>query len=306
MAKRTSWVTLAAGVGAVALLVIALAAVGVIKPVTTAVTPTGQTTIQVSGSGATGCPLTSTDSNTFTAYDLEQRSTSVTGTYTLYDDAGAFYTTATKFVAGKHLTSYASNSSYYGTKGDFTTACGGSGVKQYLALLGTVSVNVINKDGVTVNGNSSTLAVGTSESVTLRFEPRETTAYAYWGNPELNYYDVALRFANVSEFDLTKTSIQGNGAYKVATSTLASVTGDLVEYRIPKAIAPYTTQYGNTVTLSAATGVNPAASNQSVIMDFMDSDYYVDSLTQKVENGVNTDRGAGVGATNVPVLIAIT
>ena len=296
-------------------LIVAVALVGVAMLNGQQASVVGSGTTTTGGTPVGGaCPVTNTNPISFTAYDKESAQTSVTGFSTyIQDNSGNIFSTTTSFAPGTELNVFVYNgTNYYGTKKPnafdpqpVTTVCGATGVRSLLAKKGNFAATTYNKDG-TVNGlTTGNQSITNGQTVTLRFEPEETSTKAWWSNPELNYIEVGLLPENNTIWDWSQSSINGEGVTQVAMGTQMSADNVKKAFRIPKAIGPFQTLYGYTATLTALVGVQYEPTSTYVSLKFYDADYFIDQMGN-VKDGVETDLGVDVGQANQVQNISIS
>lgn len=266
------------------------------KPASVLSTGTGYT---VTGGTVTSCDLSTPVANTYSAYDRDQQATAVaTPTYFVVKDDGTISTNSASYIPDTKLTVLTTKTNYYGNEVKFTTVCGGNTVTQYMAAVGTLgTINAINDDTVTANSATAAQAIGLGGSASVKVNPYETTGYAYFSNPDLNYFVVGYKTANVSAFDVSRVSLSYNGAALPEYSTASTLLGSnsyVKAWKVPTSIRENRKDVYLYLNLYANTAANPGA-DANVTLGFFDADYFVNSITQKISDDIENNAGTSVG-----------
>jgi hypothetical protein len=261
------------------------------------------------GSAAAGCPTIVSATLVNKTYDADKPSTGVTNTPTVYLNAAA----GTPYPGGlatQQLASYdvlMTASNYFGTLKHTTTSCSATpDVVGYLKGVDTPTVTVYNTNGITANAvGSAPLAIGSSGSGTAHLKFSQTTAYKHLTG-ESGKFCVLMNATNVSDWNPGQSSAVFNGVPCVAYTS-----GGLANSATPSVMAGSAyvmgfvctgdfapndgAIYDLAVKIQAASGVDPAAQNISIVYGGADySGTAFDALSGKVGTACVTESGAAI------------
>jgi hypothetical protein len=256
------------------------------------------------GAAAAGCPTIVSQTLANKTYDADKPTSAVANTATVYLNAAAGQPypggLATQQLGSYDVLMTASN--YFGTLKHTTTSCSATpDVTGYLKGVDTPTGALYNANQITLN-TASPLAVGSGGSGVAHLKLSQTVAYKHLTG-ESGKLCVFVNVANTSEWDAAQSSAVFNG---VPCANFASA--GLGNAAIPSAASTGTnklgfvctgdfqandgTIYDLAVKMAAASGVNPAATNNTIY--YGGADYYADSITGKVATGCATDAGVAI------------
>jgi hypothetical protein len=256
------------------------------------------------GAASVSCPTIVSQTLSNTTYDADKPTTDVANTATVYLSAanGQPYPggLSTQQLGTYDVLMTASN--YFSTLVKTTTSCSATpSVVGYLKGVDTPTAALYNANQITLN-TASPLAVGASGSAVAHLKLSQTVAYKHLTG-ESGKLCVFVNVANASEWDATQSSAVFNGV--PCTVFANSGLGNAI---VPAAAVNGTnkmgyicngdfaandgTIYDMAIKMAAASGVNPAATNNTIY--YGGADYYKDSITGKVATGCGTDAGAAI------------
>jgi hypothetical protein len=256
------------------------------------------------GAAAAGCPTIVSQTLANKTYDADKPATAVASSAAVYTNAAAGQPysggLATQQLASYDVLMTASN--YFGTLKHTTTSCSATPeVVGYLKGVDTPTAALYNANQITLN-TASPLAVGASGSGVAHLKLSQTVAYKHLTG-ESGKLCVFVNVANTSEWDASQSSAVFNGV----PCTVFENSG-LAASAVPVAATTGTykmgfvcngdfaandgTIYDLAVKMQAASGVNPAATNNTIY--YAGADYFANSLTGKIGVGCATDAGAAI------------
>jgi len=181
------------------------------------------------------------------------------------------------------------------------------------ALRGALTVTVYNPTSyATENANASAkVAIGSGQTVVMKLSAQETTAKAYFSNPQLDYYVVTVQM-NATDFDndVTRTYIEGATATSVPSSVSAIAGTNAVAFKVTGTIKDFATTE-LLLHLSAKSGKNPStldggtatAGADHTLVTFSDADWYQNTVSGAYESGITDNAGTGLGVTDATARI---
>jgi hypothetical protein len=255
------------------------------------------------GAAAVSCPTIVSQTLGNRTYDADRHTTVVTNTPTVYLSAanGQPYPGG---VSTQQLGSYdvlMTATNYFSTLVTTTTSCSATPqVVGYLKGVDTPTDDLYNANQITLN-TATPLAVGASGSAVAHLKLSQAAAYKHLTG-ESGKLCVFVVVSNTSEWDAAQSSAVFNGA--PCTSLSAAGFGNTVT---PSAISGTVgmsyacsgdfqandgTIYDMALKMQAASGVNPAATNNTIY--YGGADRYANSIDGKVSVGCGTDAGAAI------------
>lgn len=258
------------------------------------------------GAASVSCPTIVSQTLANKTYDADKRSTGVASAATVYLSAanGQPYPggLTTQQLGTYDVLMTATN--YFSTLVTTTTSCSASpDVVGYLKGVDTPTDDLYNANQITLN-TASPLAVGASGSAVAHLKLSQAAAYKHLTG-ESGKLCVFVVVSNTSEWDTAASSAVFNG---VPCTTLGNA--GLGNTATPAAVAANGTTgmsyvctgdyaaandgsiYDLSLKMAAASGVNPAATNNTIF--YGGADRYANSIDGKVSVGCSNDAGTAI------------